>query len=189
MSHYSGSVPDTRRAADWRDTAVCKANPEAMFPHDRDTNGIQNAKAYCRMCPAIERCLQWALETGEEHGVWGGLSEAERRARRRRPARPISIDDYTGIRPTRQKAATLEETWAANTLPDGDHVLWTGPKVINQPGTKQQVTPNRLAFYLDRGHWPEGDTKRACGVAGCVKPTHLTDRRERAEEAELAVAV
>ncbi|TLQ42328.1 WhiB family transcriptional regulator [Streptomyces marianii] len=40
-----------------------------------------------RRCPVIEQCLQWALESGQESGVWGGLSEDERRALKRRTAR------------------------------------------------------------------------------------------------------
>lgn len=187
---YTGSVPDTViRPSEWLAAAPCGADPNAMFPNSRNPVAIAKAKTYCDRCPAIERCLQWALDTGEEHGVWGGLTEDERRALKRRPARPISIDDYAGTRATRQKARTLQDAWEENTLADGEHLLWVGPKVINLPGTKTQVTPNRLAFYLDRGHWPEGGCKRSCGVEGCVKPAHLTDRRERSEEAELAVAV
>lgn len=40
-----------------------------------------------RRCPVSEHCLQWALESGEDSGVWGGLSEDERRAMKRRAAR------------------------------------------------------------------------------------------------------
>ncbi|MFD5661502.1 WhiB family transcriptional regulator [Streptomyces hirsutus] len=40
-----------------------------------------------RRCPVTETCLQWALEIGEDLGVWGGLSEDERRAMKRRAAR------------------------------------------------------------------------------------------------------
>lgn len=188
MSHYTGSVPDTAdRSLDWLDIAPCKAEPDAMFP-GTNKHDIEYAKSICRGCPATQRCLNWALETGEEHGVWGGLSEGERRALRRRAARTINLDEYAGTRSTRKRAATLREAWDAYTLADGEHLLWTGPKVINQPGTKNQVTANRVSFYLDRGHWPEGDTKRTCGVQGCVKPSHLADRTERAEEADLAVA-
>lgn len=184
---YTGAIPDTAaRPKDWLATGPCKADPDAMFA--TSAAGIKAAKDICRHCPAIDRCLQWALETGEEFGVWGGLSEKERQALRRRAVRPISIDDYTGTPRTSRQGQTLQEIWDNSTLPDGEHVLWTGPKVIYRRG-EQQLTPNRLAFYLDRGHWPAGDTKRMCSVAGCVKPAHLTDRAERAEEADLAVAV
>lgn len=180
MSHYQGSIPDTlTRPSDWLATAPCKADPEAMFA--TTTAGIEAAKAICRRCPAVERCLQWALDTGEAWGVWGGLDEKERRKLRRRTTRPISIDDYTGTPQTRATPGlTLQQVWDANTLPDGEHLLWTGPKVIYRKD-ETQTTPNRLSFYLDRGRWPEGDTKRTCPVQGCVKPSHLDDRTERVQ--------
>jgi WhiB family redox-sensing transcriptional regulator len=48
---------------------------------------IEEAKAVCRRCDVREACLQWALESGQDAGVWGGLSEDERRALKRRNAR------------------------------------------------------------------------------------------------------
>lgn len=186
MSHYTGAVPDTGpRPTDWLATAPCKDDPEAMFRNlDHE---IEYAKSFCRRCPAITQCGDWALDTGQEWGVWGGLSEKERRALRRRAARPISVDDYTNSSPRSMHASrTLDEAWAEFTEPDGEHVLWTGPNVIHQPGGN--LTPNRLAFRLDRGYWPDGGVKRTCGVGQCVKPAHLTDRRERVEEADLAVS-
>ena len=78
MSHYAGSVPDTlTRTTDWLTTAPCRTDPDTMF--DTTDAGVEAAKEFCRRCPAVERCLQWALDTGEEHGVWGGMSEDERR--------------------------------------------------------------------------------------------------------------
>jgi WhiB family redox-sensing transcriptional regulator len=47
----------------------------------------EQAKAVCRRrCPVQEQCLQWALDTGQSIGVWGGTSENERRALKRRTA-------------------------------------------------------------------------------------------------------
>jgi WhiB family redox-sensing transcriptional regulator len=48
---------------------------------------IEEAKAVCRRCTVIDECLSWAMETGQDSGVWGGLSEDERRAVKRRAAR------------------------------------------------------------------------------------------------------
>ena len=48
---------------------------------------IEEAKAVCRRCAVVDECLRWALETGQDAGVWGGLSEDERRALKRRNAR------------------------------------------------------------------------------------------------------
>ncbi|MBC2868629.1 WhiB family transcriptional regulator [Streptomyces mexicanus] len=76
---------------DWRHSAACRdEDPDLFFPVG-DTGlallQIQEAKSVCRRCPVIEQCLQWALETDQPHGVWGGMSEGERRSLRRRAAR------------------------------------------------------------------------------------------------------
>jgi WhiB family redox-sensing transcriptional regulator len=76
---------------DWRHSAVCRdEDPELFFPIGHtgpDLLQIEEAKAVCRRCPVMERCLQWALDTNQDAGVWGGLSEDERRAEKRRVAR------------------------------------------------------------------------------------------------------
>jgi WhiB family redox-sensing transcriptional regulator len=48
---------------------------------------IEQARAVCGGCAVLEQCRDWSLETGQEFGVWGGLSEVERRAWQRRTAR------------------------------------------------------------------------------------------------------
>ena len=48
---------------------------------------IEEAKSVCRRCDVVDTCLKWALENGQDAGVWGGLSEDERRALKRRTAR------------------------------------------------------------------------------------------------------
>ncbi len=76
---------------DWRHDAICRdEDPELFFPIG--TSGpallqVEQAKAVCRRCPVTEPCLQWALESGQDAGVWGGMSEDERRALKRRNAR------------------------------------------------------------------------------------------------------
>ena len=76
---------------DWRHRAICRdEDPELFFPIG--TTGpavrqIQDAKGVCRRCPVTSQCLQWALSTGQDSGIWGGLSEDERRAMKRRAAR------------------------------------------------------------------------------------------------------
>jgi len=76
---------------DWRHRAICRdEDPELFFPVG--TSGpavaqIQEAKAVCARCPVASECLAWALESGQDAGVWGGMSEEERRALKRRKAR------------------------------------------------------------------------------------------------------
>jgi len=48
---------------------------------------LKRQKKICERCPVKEPCLAWALESGQDAGVWGGLSEDERRAMKRRAAR------------------------------------------------------------------------------------------------------
>lgn len=76
---------------DWRHNAACRAeDPDLFFPIGNTGLAllqIEEAKAVCRRCPVMEQCLQWALESGQDFGVWGGLSEDERRAMKRRAAR------------------------------------------------------------------------------------------------------
>src|SRR5688500_10897851 len=76
---------------DWRDKAAClTADPELFFPVGNTgpaVDQIEKAKAVCARCTVTEICLQYALETGQDSGVWGGLSEDERRALKRRAAR------------------------------------------------------------------------------------------------------
>jgi WhiB family redox-sensing transcriptional regulator len=74
----------------WRDRAACLGeNPELFFP-DGNTSPArlqtEKAKAVCRRCPVVEACLKWAMQSGQDAGVWGGLSESERRTLKRRNA-------------------------------------------------------------------------------------------------------
>jgi WhiB family redox-sensing transcriptional regulator len=72
---------------DWVHRARCRdEDPELFFPVG--TTGpaaaqIAAAKAVCLRCDVRLECLEWAMATGQEAGVWGGLSEDERRALRR----------------------------------------------------------------------------------------------------------
>jgi WhiB family redox-sensing transcriptional regulator len=76
---------------DWRNRAAClDEEPELFFPIGNTGPAllqIEEAKAVCRRCEIVETCLDWAIESGQDAGVWGGLSEDERRALKRRNAR------------------------------------------------------------------------------------------------------
>jgi WhiB family transcriptional regulator, redox-sensing transcriptional regulator len=76
---------------DWRHDAACQdADPELFFPIGNTGPAllqIAEAKKVCQRCTVLESCLQWALESGQDAGVWGGLSEDERRALKRRGTR------------------------------------------------------------------------------------------------------
>lgn len=72
------------RPGDWRDLALCaEIDPELFFPEKGESSGP--AKRVCAGCEVRAECLQYALDHGERFGVWGGLSERERRELGRRP--------------------------------------------------------------------------------------------------------
>jgi WhiB family transcriptional regulator, redox-sensing transcriptional regulator len=76
---------------DWRHIAACReVDPELFFPIGNSGPAllqIEEAKQVCRRCPVVEDCLRWAIDSGQDAGVWGGLSEDERRALKRRTVR------------------------------------------------------------------------------------------------------
>lgn len=74
----------------WFRQAACQdQDPDLFFPVGRTSSDLQlaEAKQICARCPVQTQCLEWAFSTGTEHGVWGGLSEDERRSLRRQAAR------------------------------------------------------------------------------------------------------
>lgn len=76
---------------DWRHRAACLTeDPELFFPIGNSGPAIaqiEQAKRVCNRCEVSDVCLKWALETGQDAGVWGGLSEDERRSLKRRTAK------------------------------------------------------------------------------------------------------
>jgi WhiB family redox-sensing transcriptional regulator len=73
--------------------AACRgADTELFFPPS-DLSKAPEAKAYCNgtpdrpACPVRRECLRWALETGEQHGVLGGMTASERRRHRQATGR------------------------------------------------------------------------------------------------------
>lgn len=74
----------------WRDHARCRdTDPELFFPVGTTGNAlmaIDYAKRVCAECAVMQECLEFALDTNQDSGVWGGHSEEERRAIRRQRA-------------------------------------------------------------------------------------------------------
>jgi WhiB family transcriptional regulator, redox-sensing transcriptional regulator len=67
---------------DWRLLAAWRhADPELFFPVSASgpsLDQVTQAKAICAGCPVRRQCLAFALDTRQDHGVWGGMSEEER---------------------------------------------------------------------------------------------------------------
>jgi len=74
------AAPDSARGddEDWRDDALCaQTDPEAFFPEKGGS--VAAAKAICTSCDVRAECLEYALRNDERFGIWGGLSDRERR--------------------------------------------------------------------------------------------------------------
>jgi hypothetical protein len=68
---------------------VCaETDPEAFFPEKGGS--VRAAKRVCRSCDVRRQCLEYALENDERFGIWGGLSERERRRIKPLPAPPAA---------------------------------------------------------------------------------------------------
>jgi WhiB family redox-sensing transcriptional regulator len=62
----------------WQERAACFGiDPDVFFPISEEEAGP--ALAFCNGCSLREICLAWALKNGERYGVWGGLTEQQRR--------------------------------------------------------------------------------------------------------------
>jgi WhiB family redox-sensing transcriptional regulator len=72
---------------EWRDLAACRdTSPDLFFPVGTTGPAIEQiaqAKAVCQTCEVQSACLEFALVTNQDSGVWGGTSEEERRKLRR----------------------------------------------------------------------------------------------------------
>ena len=67
----------------WQADALCaQTDPEAFFPEKGGST--RDAKKICTTCEVKAECLEYALQNDERFGIWGGLSERERRKLRRR---------------------------------------------------------------------------------------------------------
>jgi WhiB family transcriptional regulator, redox-sensing transcriptional regulator len=79
--------PDTDPDLSWRKTAACRdTSPELFFPigtTGQAVDQIAAARAVCMACPSRVPCLEFALWTNQDSGVWGATSEEDRRHLRR----------------------------------------------------------------------------------------------------------
>jgi WhiB family redox-sensing transcriptional regulator len=72
---------------EWRTYALCRdTSPELFFPVGTTGPALQQiseARAVCAQCPVSDECLEYALATNQDSGIWGGTSEEDRRVLRR----------------------------------------------------------------------------------------------------------
>lgn len=90
-------MPQSDLEDDWEDLALCRRVDANIFFAPGATQEYR-AKAVCRGCPVRWECLAYALKHRVEHGVWGGLTDRERRSLLRRSPRSESWDPPAAMR-------------------------------------------------------------------------------------------
>ena len=106
---------ETMPVGDWRDYALCsQTDPEAFFPEKGGS--LEQARKICNACDVRDSCLAWALENGEDQGVWGGLSSRERRALQR-------------VSATARRRETLTDD-VQRSLPRDSRTNWSSAKQV-----------------------------------------------------------
>ncbi|MFD3741620.1 WhiB family transcriptional regulator [Streptomyces sp. NPDC058629] len=156
----------------WRGSEACRTeDPELFFPKGTDAASMDGADAavrICRRCPAMEACAEWAIDTRQDHGVWGGLTEQDRAALRRHGRIP---QKRTPI----QAFASIQDAYGALAQKDGRHVIWTGGNEVRIGSVR--MTPNQVAWRARRRTPPVGRVFTDCDRDGCVR--HLNDQAMR----------
>jgi WhiB family transcriptional regulator, redox-sensing transcriptional regulator len=78
---------------EWQEDASCRAYDNLLFFGEEGESELEkqsresHAKVICRSCPVQEPCLEFAMETNQKYGIWGGLTDKERASLKRRRAR------------------------------------------------------------------------------------------------------
>jgi WhiB family transcriptional regulator, redox-sensing transcriptional regulator len=95
-------IATTEYAADWRAHGAClSADPDLFFPISAagpSARQVARAKSVCAGCPVRRECLDFALNTHQVHGVWGGTSAEERQFVRGHRAHTRAAATRTGHR-------------------------------------------------------------------------------------------
>lgn len=188
MSQYTGIAP-TSPLGPWVQDALCASQEyaderdELWFAPKSDKQALRRARQICWSCPVLRACGQWALDNREPIGLWGAVTETERRAilRRRGIRLPDDKDIDEPIAPD-----SLRDLWEQRTKKVGAHLKWTASTPVSFRG--HTTTPQRIGFRLDRGREPVGIVRPTCGVRGCVLPADLADQVERDELRKQAAA-
>jgi WhiB family redox-sensing transcriptional regulator len=82
-----------RPGGGWWDDAACRGlDPTIFYPVSEEE--AEEARAVCQMCEVRVRCLEYALESRERDGVWGGASERDRRRIIRQRRRGVGVPTY-----------------------------------------------------------------------------------------------
>jgi WhiB family redox-sensing transcriptional regulator len=150
--HLTASEPAGRERFRWEDYASCReTDPDLFHPTGRDVTMLRAAKDVCSGCPVRRSCLQDALDSQEDQGVRGGLSEEERRRIHRRP----STAPHQAGMPTRAEAIAAEPGRYLQLVAEGRALF----EIAKDLGTNVQ-TINNVARIL------AGNSATDCSAAG-----------------------
>lgn len=95
MLEVTGDVSEVN----WRDLANCRgADADLFFSGKGETEKTKKAKSICAACLVQVQCLDFAVETVQRWGIWGGMTERQRRKVRRKRALVTTATTATGAR-------------------------------------------------------------------------------------------
>ncbi|MFF4536950.1 WhiB family transcriptional regulator [Streptomyces aureus] len=99
--------------SNWRGRAACVGeDPDLFFPLSDSPAAeasASQARAVCRRCPVILACRTWAIDHGEDDGIWGATTATQRRAIRRASAESPHIDPWHMRPPTTPHRRSLPD--------------------------------------------------------------------------------
>jgi len=137
-----------RQERSWQVQANCMGvDPDLFFP-ERGAS-TREAKEVCRGCVVREDCLEYALANGEKFGIWGGMSERERRRLRR--ARPCPAATSSARRPTAAPPRPFGPEPAENLTAKNYHGATVEPRLDAGLGGQPEFGPARRRDRLQEG--------------------------------------
>ncbi|MFJ1865497.1 WhiB family transcriptional regulator [Streptomyces sp. NPDC088097] len=134
----------------WKADATCaQSDPESFFPERG--HSIAAVKRVCAVCPVLDLCRDYALTHGEQHGVWGGLSERERRALRAgtKTAPEEAGRDYSEV-DAYIRAGELGDTDIARLCDLPNSTVHTRRALLGLSPNSQQRTPLEVFAEMTR---------------------------------------
>ena len=165
-------------ADDWRRSAACRnTEPDLFFPVGTTgpaVDQIEAAKRVCRSCEALEPCLDFALATNQESGVWGGTSEEERRKLRKawlaaRRSQRAAIVPLSPARTTDAHRGARTGTEIATRVPP--------PSAGRQPGSMVIVPSSWLTTRSRTMERPRLVVRSMSKPSGSPEPSSRTSTR------------
>ncbi len=155
--------------------------PPQFERKDEKLGREERAKAICATCPVREPCLGYALRIREPHGIWGGFSEAERRAAHHpagltaRAARPASRGSGAGADNVDRAMTTAgdhdaPERALAGPFPDPGPIVWKRAFVDGRPAAYGVIGHGLPVLFLHGwalGHHSYRAVARRIAARGC----------------------